>query len=110
MVELPKRKLRVNACFKLWPERPARKADQAGTLRAAVIRKDACKTRWKHWATVFISIPSFIASSILSSAGVTLKLSRQRCLKFHPRFPDACSTGVQYGTEELKQTVYKSHR
>ena len=64
---------------------------QRGTFR---IRKVACRKRLKHWATVFYFIPSFIASSILLSAtgakqsglqgkivDMTLKHSRQRCLK-----------------------------
>ena len=38
---------------------------QRGTFR---IRKDACRKRLKHWATVFCFIPSFIASSISLSA------------------------------------------
>ena len=58
------------------------------------IRKDACRKRLKHWATVFCFIPSFIASSIPWGAtgdkqnglqgnivDMTLKHSRQRCLK-----------------------------
>ena len=78
--------------------------DQAITQRVAAMlaeflrtfgaRKDACRKRLKHWATVFCFIPSFIASSILLSTtgarqnglqekivDMTLKHSRQRCLK-----------------------------
>ena len=32
------------------------------------IRKDACRTRLRHWATALSFIPSFIASSISLSA------------------------------------------
>ena len=59
-----------------------------------VIRKDAYKKRLKSWAIKFFSTPNFIASSIsLNGTGVgqnglqkkivsmTLKHSRQRCLK-----------------------------
>ena len=38
---------------------------QRGTFR---IRKDACRKRLKHWATVFFFIPSFTVNSVLSSA------------------------------------------
>ena len=38
---------------------------QRGTFR---IRKDACRKRLKHWATVFFFIPSFTVNSVPSSA------------------------------------------
>jgi hypothetical protein len=103
------------------------------------IRKDAYKKRLKIWAIVFISTPNFIASSTSSNAtGVELNGLQEKivgrydfeALKktvpealasvtnasirgFHRlalRDIDAYSAGVQYGTEEFKRTVYKSHR
>ena len=86
---------------------PNHTIDQAATQRMAAvlaefltqrgifrIRNDACRKRMKHWAIVFSFIPSFIASLISLSTtgaeqnglqgkivGMTLKHSRQRCLK-----------------------------
>ena len=101
------------------------------------IRKDACRKRSKHWATMSSFIPSFIASSISLSAtsaeqsGLQGKIvddfealkatvpevlasvtnaSIRGFYRLAVRTINAYSAGLCYGTEEFKHNVYRSHR
>lgn len=84
---------------------------QRGTL---VVRKGACKKQLKHWDIA--SATSVERNGVHEKiAGRTLKQSKQRCLRpftrsFYRLALCAYSAGVQYGTEELRQNVYKSLR